>query len=307
MNNNIKGTKINKLPFELNKRGDLISFEGPLLSHFFDENGKNYLLNWIDNDDHYNRWLLFEISQIELYDFFNEKKSLRNLIKGSEEIIYFLDIDNEINFNKIILSSKSDIPNEYLPDRDSFYDDLLSTKYAKNLKNEINDTFSDSNIKDIKRKIKNFNSHLDDVNFISVLNQRNIINSWKEIHQLRSSYLPLLILHELFGDSHSKGLKHLIHRHNHAYTNPFEYNSYFYELENLLNTKVNHSSEQFIFRFHSSDEYNMKTIDKLYSVVFDILSRDPHKFRPQINLWKESLVKNDGNDKLENALNEILD
>lgn len=307
MNIEIKGTKISKLPFELNKRGDLISFEGPLLSYFFDENGKSYLLNWVDSNEILNRWLLFETTQIDLFDYFTNKRSLRELIKHSEEIVYFIDIDNEVQFNKILLTNKKDIPNDYLPDKDSYYEDLISTKYAKNLRKEVIETFTKNNIKNIKTKIRKFNNHLDDVNFISILNDRDISNSWEELHQLKSSYAPLLILHDYLGNTQSKGLKHLIHKHNQAYTNPFEYNSYFFELENLLNSKIRPTSSQFLFRFHNSDEFNSKTLDKLYSLVFDIVSKNPHNFKNHINFWKEDLEKNEGNDNLEKALKEIMD
>ncbi|MCT3758327.1 hypothetical protein HZQ19_01255 [Elizabethkingia anophelis] len=301
---NIKGTKLTKLPFELNKRGDLIAFEAPLLSHFYDENGKNYLLNWLDSNDIVNRWLLFEIQQIDLFDYFSQKKSLRNLIKESEEIVYFIDIDDNINYNQIILSNKNDIPNNYLPEKDSFFEEFIATKYANSLKNETIEIYNKYDLRNIKGKVKHFNSHMHDVYFMSTLNQRKINTSFKEVFQLKSSYLPLVILNHYLGDSHNEGLKHLISKHNLAYTNPFEYDSYFIELEHVLasitiSSLHQNSHPQFL-------THNHKTVDRLYSMVIGLISQNPKKYKKEIILWKDSLEEDEVNQPLDDILTGIL-
>lgn len=48
--------EINGYPMEFNlqklmKCSDLIYFDGPLLSHYIDDSGDNYLLYWLESDE----------------------------------------------------------------------------------------------------------------------------------------------------------------------------------------------------------------------------------------------------------------
>lgn len=297
----INGVSFNKLDFELSKRGDIISLDGPLLSHFFGSNGRNYLLYWVDCDNASNRWLLFEYSQIDLLDYFNRKKALRELIRESNELVYFIDIDDKIDFKKIIATNKNLIPKSYLPDKDSYFEEFIATKYALQLKKEISEVISRYNISDIKRKFRNFNSHLDDINFISTLHSRNIYISHVGLDHLRASYFPLLILEEHFGHQ-SKGLKYLLFKHQNAYTNPIEFDSYFYELNSLLSTKI---ADEPTIVVSFDNEGHDSVLQRLYNVTFKIVSKDPSKFRRYIKLWKNSLKEKDS--EIDSDLNTKLE
>ncbi|MBR4625039.1 MAG: hypothetical protein IKO56_05845, partial [Alphaproteobacteria bacterium] len=48
---------------------NLMYFEGPLLAYYVGNNGENYLLYWIDNDEEYNRWLVFTTEVESVYRY----------------------------------------------------------------------------------------------------------------------------------------------------------------------------------------------------------------------------------------------
>lgn len=300
---NIEGISLKKLPFELNKRGDLIAFDSPYLSYFYNENGDGYFLNWLDSDDIVNRWLLFEVKQIDLFDYFTGKKSLLNLINDGEEIVFIIDIDDNVNFKHITLSKKSNLPSNYLPEKDSFYEEIIATGYAKSLRKEILDTFSIYNIKSIRTKVKHFNNHLDDLDFVTILNNRDIKNSLEDLSRLRSSYMPLLILNHFWEESHDDRLKYLLHKYHSAHTNPFEYKSYFIELDGLLPTNIHNKLDSQQIR-----EANLYTavVDRLNSVAIAFVSQDPAKYKQVINLWRQQNENDNGNESLNKTLGEFL-
>lgn len=302
----IKGFKIKKLDFELIKRGDLISFGSPLLSHFYDENGSNYLMSWIDCNDKYNRWLLFNIEQFDLFQYFSKEKSLKDLIKNTSEIIYFLDFDNDINIKSLTVTSKKLIPKGYLPEEDSYFEDEIATKYALNLKNEILNVYKNYNLRNIKSKIRNYKKHKDDPIFIDILDKRNIRNTINEVLTLKASELPLQILDDYYKEFNS--FNHLIHKARLAYDNPFELDSYFIELDNILKTKV-YSTQVTI---HQNSNTNKRVIKNAISSpgliiksninprnVFGqlvkctdiIVSKEPQKYGVKYAIWKEDIEK----------------
>jgi hypothetical protein len=57
----------------LTKVTDLIYFDGPLLSHYIDNSGENYIFYWIDVNSTFNRWLFFRVDLNLLQDFVNKK------------------------------------------------------------------------------------------------------------------------------------------------------------------------------------------------------------------------------------------
>ena len=134
----IEGLIISKLTFSPKKLGDLLYYDGPLLSHFIDEErpNDNYLYRWVDNDDDANRWLISKISIEELTDFFEGKLSLKNLLESNQTII-LLDLDDELNKKQIILTTLSNVPNSYLPSLSSQFEARFYHKYALHLKDKL--------------------------------------------------------------------------------------------------------------------------------------------------------------------------
>jgi hypothetical protein len=132
--------EVKKLSFDLIKRGDLIFFEGPVLSHFIDEHGDDYFMRWCEMDESANRWLLLQISKEQLIKHLSGKTSFLSLIKRTESgAVYFLDIDNNIDYKHIKHVEVGRIPEQYLPEKDSYFEMKYGTEYALQLEAEIKD------------------------------------------------------------------------------------------------------------------------------------------------------------------------
>ena len=123
----VKGLNINHLGFNPMKLGDFIYYEGPLLSHFIDRNKPedNYLYRWVDFDDDAHRWLIFKVSEKELFSFFNTEISLRQLIENNN-FVTLLDLDDDLNKVQILIAPTQGLPDTYLPIQQSFQRRIVS-------------------------------------------------------------------------------------------------------------------------------------------------------------------------------------
>ena len=97
------------------KVSDLIYFDGPLLSHFITPNGDNYLFYWCDVDDLYNRCIIQKYIQknIPLKDI---------ILSPLDGFVYVADIDNDINYQSVQILLSKELPDEYVPCDNSFFD-----------------------------------------------------------------------------------------------------------------------------------------------------------------------------------------
>lgn len=121
--NEIIGTNTEMNFAGFKKVSDLIYFDGPLLSHYIDHNGDNYLFMWIDSNSSFNRWLYFRIDNNTLSLYLAKELSLREvIIRQANPICFMVDIDNQVNYhnNKVIIWDN--FPMDLLPDADSYYE-----------------------------------------------------------------------------------------------------------------------------------------------------------------------------------------
>jgi len=105
------------------KIADLISYEGPVLSHFRNEGNEDFIYYWIDQNDKLYRWLVFKITFSEIMHYLSSSISLRELILD-EKIQYYFVADNNSansNFENVFLLEKTELDHEYLPDVESYY------------------------------------------------------------------------------------------------------------------------------------------------------------------------------------------
>jgi hypothetical protein len=117
----IKGHKIEQLAIEgLKKESDLLFFDGPILSHFKDDVGKNYLFYWVDFDDTFNRWLIWKISDKELAYYLAGVSSLYDLLKD-KDYVFSVDIDGAVNFSNVQLVDLNWLPDDYLPEQTAYF------------------------------------------------------------------------------------------------------------------------------------------------------------------------------------------
>lgn len=117
------GENIEALPFQgLKKVADLIEFEGPVLTHFKDEQGNNIFFYWVDYDNTHNRWLVFQVSNEQFDGYLSRKFSLKQVI--SEPVngsLYTVDIDDMVGFHNVTKICKTDLDENYMPEEKSFY------------------------------------------------------------------------------------------------------------------------------------------------------------------------------------------
>ena len=108
---------------DLRKVVDLIYFDGPFLSHYVSKSGDNYLSYWVDCDENNQRWLVFRVGINSLQNYVNKKKSLYELINGVDDgFVYAVDISEDGTQSVPLMIFLADVPNEYLPTADSYFD-----------------------------------------------------------------------------------------------------------------------------------------------------------------------------------------
>lgn len=135
----LTGIRISQLGFQPQKLGDLIYYEGPLLSLFIDDENPDiyYLYKWVDNDKTVNRWIVVQINSAILRNFFHKRISLRNLIV-THPVTFSVEMNNGLAEQNIQVCATAELPEEYLPAENSFYDEEAFTEFAEAFKTIIN-------------------------------------------------------------------------------------------------------------------------------------------------------------------------
>ncbi len=120
----LEGDKLLAFPWpNLVRIGDLVNFEGPILTLFSDQERKSlYLYDWVDNDHYYNRWLIFQGEPRKILDFVNQRISHYELFATPVEPYYYsVDIDGNLNFTNYRKIMANQVPQSYYPDRQVFF------------------------------------------------------------------------------------------------------------------------------------------------------------------------------------------
>ena len=105
------------------KIADLVYFDGPFLSHYVSGKGDDYLFYWVDRDEQDNRWLVLRVSLAGLQKYIGKELTLRELIEHPNDG-YLYAVENTIHAQcRIIqLVQPSALPDDYLPESDSYYE-----------------------------------------------------------------------------------------------------------------------------------------------------------------------------------------
>ena len=78
---------------------------------------------WVDRDDKDNRWLVLRVSLSSLQKYIGKELTLLELIENPNDgYLYSVDVDNDLNYHNIKLVQPSAIPENYLPEADSYYE-----------------------------------------------------------------------------------------------------------------------------------------------------------------------------------------
>ncbi len=111
--------------------GDISFFEGPLIILFEDfHNNDLYFYDWVDRDDEYNRWLIYKVIPQELLKFLNRKISHFDLFQHVDEF-FVANINNNLGLNNYNIEKLVELPDGYIPNRDSFFDESDCPSFDK--------------------------------------------------------------------------------------------------------------------------------------------------------------------------------
>lgn len=134
----IKAINIQELGLNLEKIGDFLYHEGPLLSLFKDRHNTDnyYFYKWADCDELCNRWLVFPVSTEMLRAFLYKEISLRSLLVKNS-YLFLVDLNNDLQPEQYLIAASNDIPNSYLPSENSFYKEEKYTELANSFKETV--------------------------------------------------------------------------------------------------------------------------------------------------------------------------
>ena len=123
----------NSLPISgLKKLGDLLNYDGPILSLFNDDLKQYYLFYWVDHDHSYNRWLVWKVKEENLYYYLTQEISLLDLLLFEDkDYVFSVDINDQLNYSNVTLIEVKRLPSDYLPETKSYYK-LPLPFFAKN-------------------------------------------------------------------------------------------------------------------------------------------------------------------------------
>lgn len=106
----------------------LIYYDGPLLMLYKNKLGENVLFSWVDVDSDCNRWLVCNTPNNILDDYLNKKISLRDVFHSSKTgYLYLADFDQNVFYSGAWMVLPGELPNDYLPTSDSFYEYISYT------------------------------------------------------------------------------------------------------------------------------------------------------------------------------------
>ena len=139
---NIKAFYIDTFPLkEAVKKDDLIFYDLPILSRYvLDE--KNYLFYHIDDENNIDTYLVFEISEYNLFKLTSGNSSLLETILRVNNFVYIIDKDINGNVIKTAYLHSSSIIEDYLPEEDSFLKtDFVKDSYYYNLNKKYKEDY----------------------------------------------------------------------------------------------------------------------------------------------------------------------
>jgi len=116
-----EGTKLKDFPFEFKLFHHILYYDGPILSHVKDKDGKNYLAQWVDSDDSAHRWLIFRVEPIDLKGYLGGKIPLQDLILSPKNDFVFLTDLTDDGYTNTMLLKAANLVDDYLPGPELLY------------------------------------------------------------------------------------------------------------------------------------------------------------------------------------------
>jgi len=108
---------LNRLPVEgLRKFADLIEYEGPILSHFKDVAGRDYLFYWVDDDAQVVRWIVWSVEMQTLVAYLNKEIGLYDMMRLAQAgRLFVVDMEHMEALRTVGYANLEDLPEAYLP------------------------------------------------------------------------------------------------------------------------------------------------------------------------------------------------
>lgn len=107
----------------LQKCGDLIYCDGPLLSHYMSEHGDHYLTYWVDADEISNRWIIIRTSLDEIRRYVDKQITLYQVIANpADNIMWVADVDDALQLHNTQIITPNELPAAYLPEQNALYE-----------------------------------------------------------------------------------------------------------------------------------------------------------------------------------------
>ncbi len=175
----------NRFPYQNPKKiSDLITYDGPILSHFQD-NEKDILYLWVDNDETHNRWLLFEVSKDSFVNYLYNEISIKTLIKtNKQDYLLLADINENLEYEFNNLISKDFLPESYLPTENSYFNSSIPAIYRiDSVENQYSHALLNNSI---SIKVENKSEK-----FLSAIKVDSVLSVLKNIKQSFTSYISI--------------------------------------------------------------------------------------------------------------------
>jgi hypothetical protein len=106
----------------LERRADLVFYDGPILELFESPAGEPYLQLWCDVEGAVHRWIVFRVAREQLTRYIDRVTTLRQLVlEPPDGFVYLADID-DLSVKTVRLVRPTELPANYLPASDSYYE-----------------------------------------------------------------------------------------------------------------------------------------------------------------------------------------
>jgi hypothetical protein len=103
--------------------GDLMFFDGPLMSLFTDKQKTHFfILDWVDANEQFNKWIAYQVPLSALSTFIEGKLSHRDLLRHSlRNEFSFIEIDDNLQYYLRSTLSFKELPESYLPKENTYF------------------------------------------------------------------------------------------------------------------------------------------------------------------------------------------
>lgn len=183
------------------KQGDLIQYDGPILSHYTSRSKKkHYLFSWVDYDETYNRWLVLETTLVQLYDYLTNAISLADIFEEPyNNRVILLHTDSAGTCSNGMLVPADELVVDYQPDADSYYELAMPSSYERYFELAKADIEFAGHLQNLRAEAVRFRLAPFENRFASTIGAGDIGSFLQRVTRSFKSYVEVRFL-SLFGD-----------------------------------------------------------------------------------------------------------